>query len=184
MPNAIAQQPKQEQTERSYIAIDLKSFYASVECVSRCLDPLTTNLVVADASRTEKTICLAVSPSLKAFGISGRILSSEELKYVKHWENDYAFSVPIIEEALNRTIINTGRPSFEYAESILKRWAEAAVKNMDDIGRLDKEHEGRKQALQGARRQNTPVVTDRFHNFAARDYDMDELERKLLLKQN
>lgn len=57
---------------RTYIAIDLKSFYASVECVERNLDPLDTNLVVADASRTEKTICLAVSPSLKAYGISGR----------------------------------------------------------------------------------------------------------------
>ena len=57
---------------RSYIAIDLKSFYASVECVERGLDPLTTNLVVADESRTNKTICLAVSPSLKAYGIPGR----------------------------------------------------------------------------------------------------------------
>lgn len=57
---------------RTYIAIDLKSFYASQECVERGLDPLTTNLVVADASRTEKTICLAVSPSLKAYGIPGR----------------------------------------------------------------------------------------------------------------
>ena len=56
--------------ERTYIAIDLKSFYASVECVERRLDPLTINLVVADPSRTEKTICLAVSPSLKAHGIS------------------------------------------------------------------------------------------------------------------
>ena len=55
-----------------YIAIDLKSFYASVECVERKLDPMATNLVVADASRTNKTICLAVSPSLKAFGIPGR----------------------------------------------------------------------------------------------------------------
>ena len=55
-----------------YIAIDLKTFYASVECVTRGLDPLDTNLVVADASRTEKTICLAVSPSLKSYGISGR----------------------------------------------------------------------------------------------------------------
>lgn len=56
----------------TYIAIDLKSFYASVECIERGLDPLTTNLVVADVSRTEKTICLAVSPSLKAYGIPGR----------------------------------------------------------------------------------------------------------------
>ena len=59
-------------SERTYIAIDLKSFYASVECMERGLDPLTTNLVVADSSRTEKTICLAVSPSLKAHGIPGR----------------------------------------------------------------------------------------------------------------
>ena len=59
-------------TQRTYFAIDLKSFYASVECVDRHLDPLTTNLVVADASRTEKTICLAVSPSLKAYRIPGR----------------------------------------------------------------------------------------------------------------
>lgn len=58
--------------ERTYIAIDLKSFYASVECRERNLDPMTTNLVVADKSRTEKTICLAVSPSLKAYGIPGR----------------------------------------------------------------------------------------------------------------
>ena len=60
------------QSQRTYIAIDLKSFYASVECVDRGLDPLTTNLVVADASRTEKTICLAVTPSLKEYGIGGR----------------------------------------------------------------------------------------------------------------
>ena len=58
--------------ERTYIAIDLKSFYASAECADRGFDPLNTNLVVADPSRTEKTICLAVSPSLKAQEISGR----------------------------------------------------------------------------------------------------------------
>ena len=58
--------------QRTYIAIDLKSFYASVECRDRGLDPLDTNLVVADESRTDKTICLAVTPSLKSYGISGR----------------------------------------------------------------------------------------------------------------
>ena len=70
-------------TERTYLAIDLKSFYASVECVERGLDPLTTNLVVADASRTEKTICLAVSPSLKAYGIPGRARLFEVVQRVK-----------------------------------------------------------------------------------------------------
>lgn len=66
-----------------YIAIDLKSFYASVECSERKLDPLTTNLVVADAGRTEKTICLAVSPSLKAYGIPGRARLFEVVQRVK-----------------------------------------------------------------------------------------------------
>ena len=69
--------------EHVYIAIDLKSFYASVECVKRGLDPLTTNLVVADASRTEKTICLAVSPSLKAYGIPGRARLFEVVQRVR-----------------------------------------------------------------------------------------------------
>jgi len=69
--------------QRTYIAIDLKSFYASVECVARRLDPLTTNLVVADVSRTEKTICLAVSPSLKAYGIGGRARLFEVVQRLK-----------------------------------------------------------------------------------------------------
>ncbi len=68
---------------RIYVAIDLKSFYASVECMERGLDPMTTNLVVADKSRTEKTICLAVSPSLKAYGISGRPRLFEVVQKVK-----------------------------------------------------------------------------------------------------
>ena len=68
---------------RTYISIDLKSFYASVECIERGLDPMTTNLVVADPSRTEKTICLAVSPSLKKYGISGRARLFEVVQKVK-----------------------------------------------------------------------------------------------------
>ena len=66
-----------QQSGRTYIAIDLKSYYASVECMERGLDPMTTNLVVADLSRTEKTICLAVSPSLKAYGIPLITVQSE-----------------------------------------------------------------------------------------------------------
>lgn len=71
------------QENHTYIAIDLKSFYASVECVERGLDPLTTNLVVADASRTEKTICLSVSPALKSYGIPGRARLFEVIQKVK-----------------------------------------------------------------------------------------------------
>ena len=69
--------------QRIYIAIDLKSFYSSVECMDRGLDPLTTNLVVADQSRTEKTICLAVSPSLKSYGIPGMARLFEVVQKVK-----------------------------------------------------------------------------------------------------
>lgn len=71
------------QISRTYAAVDLKSFYASVECLEKNLDPMTTNLVVADASRTEKTICLAVSPSLKSYGIPGRPRLFEVVQKVK-----------------------------------------------------------------------------------------------------
>ena len=80
--------------ERTYIAIDLKSFYASVECMERGLDPMTTNLVVADASRTDKTICLAVSPSLKAYGVGGRPRLFEVVQKVKEINNERRYHAP------------------------------------------------------------------------------------------
>ncbi len=80
--------------KRTYIAIDLKSFYASVECVERGLDPLTTNLVVADASRTEKTICLAVTPSLKQYGIGGRARLFEVVQRVRQVNNERRKKAP------------------------------------------------------------------------------------------
>lgn len=80
--------------EHTYIAIDLKSFYASVECVERKENPLTTNLVVADESRTEKTICLAVSPSLKAFGIPGRARLFEVVAAVKEVNRRRIAAIP------------------------------------------------------------------------------------------
>ena len=80
--------------ERSYIAIDLKSFYASVECMQRGLDPMTTNLVVADESRTEKTICLAVSPSLKSYGVPGRPRLFEVVQKIKAVNNQRKWKAP------------------------------------------------------------------------------------------
>ena len=81
--------------DKTYMCIDLKSFYASVECRERNLDPLDTNLVVADEERTDKTICLAVSPSLKSYGISGRARLFEakqkvrEVNYQRKKDNHY-----------------------------------------------------------------------------------------------
>lgn len=86
--------------EKTYIAIDLKSFYASVECRERGLDPLTTKLVVADKSRTSKTICLAVTPVLKAYGLSGRSrlfeveAKAREIKRQTGKELEYIVAVP------------------------------------------------------------------------------------------
>lgn len=79
---------------KTYIAIDLKSFYASVECRERSRDPLTTNLVVADPSRTEKTICLAVSPSLKKYGLSGRARLFEVIQKVNAANNIRKLKAP------------------------------------------------------------------------------------------
>ncbi len=80
--------------EKQFIAIDLKSFYASVECVERGLDPLNTNLVVADPERSQKTICLAVSPSLKKYGIPGRARLFEVLQKLKEVNNDRRIKAP------------------------------------------------------------------------------------------
>lgn len=96
------------QDKRIYAAIDLKSYYASAECISRGLDPLTTNLVVADASRTEKTICLAVSPSLKSYGIPGRARLFEVVQKVKE-----ANAVRLQEAVKKRkAVFKEGRPVF------------------------------------------------------------------------
>lgn len=82
------------QKQNMYIAIDLKSFFASVECKERGLDPLTTNLVVADNSRTEKTICLAVSPSLKQYGIPGRARLFEVIQKVREVNTNRKYNAP------------------------------------------------------------------------------------------
>lgn len=81
--------------QRTYIAIDLKSMYASVECVDRGLDPLTTNLVVADVSRTDKTICLAVTPSLKAYGIGGRARLFEVIQRLREVNYERQMKSPL-----------------------------------------------------------------------------------------
>ena len=95
---------------RTYIAIDLKSFYASVECQDRNLNPLTTNLVVADTSRTNKTICLAVSPSLKKLGVSGRprlFEVEQKVKEINRERQSKLHGKKFIKEEWNRDILET-----------------------------------------------------------------------------
>ena len=101
--------------ERKYLCIDLKSFYASVECVERGLNPLTTNLVVADIGRTEKTICLAVTPSLKAYGVSGRARLFEVVQKVTEINNQRRQNAPkkvLMDSSYNSEELNTN-PNLE-----------------------------------------------------------------------
>lgn len=114
-----------ETNNRIYVAIDLKSFYASVECIERDLDPLTTNLVVADASRSEKTICLAVTPSLKEFGIPGRARLYEVIQKVKEVNANRLRSAP------RRKFIGTS-----YHASELLKFPELAIDFIDAPPRM------------------------------------------------
>ncbi len=105
--------------EKCYLCIDLKSFYASVECMERGLDPMTTNLVVADNTRTEKTICLAVSPSLKSFGISGRARLFEVVSRVKEVNRQRQYALKGTELQGESYDYNALRKSPELAVSYL-----------------------------------------------------------------
>ncbi len=102
-------------TEKKYLCIDLKSFFASVECVERGLNPMTTNLVVADKERTEKTICLAVTPSLKAYGIPGRARLFEVVQKVREVNNQRRLKAPkrtFVDKSFNSVDLNNN-PSLE-----------------------------------------------------------------------
>ena len=98
-----------------YLCIDLKSFYASVECVERNLNPLTTNLVVADESRTEKTICLAVTPALKAYGVPGRARLFEVIQKVNGINTNRRINAPgrLLEGKSYNTVELQNNPSLE-----------------------------------------------------------------------
>ena len=105
-----------DSSEKQYIAIDLKSFYASVECVERGLDPLTTCLLVADPTRTEKTICLAVSPGLKSYGVPGRPRLFEAIQKVKEINAERKYKAPDQAYIMTGMVVlcrstHTGRPT-------------------------------------------------------------------------
>ena len=116
--------------QRIYAAIDLKSFYASVECTERGLDPLRANLVVADPSRTDKTICLAVSPSLKALGISGRARLFEVIQSVRN-ENDRRLAAAIARGLLQND--ENGQPVFSASSIFADELAENPALKLDYV---------------------------------------------------
>lgn len=129
---------------------------------------------------------------LNAFGITGRGIAKVERDYIRKWNDTYCFSPEIIVEACNRTIQATHQPSFEYADSILTRWNERGIKDLNDVKALDDEFDkSRKAAIKSSVRLtvagqgNTATKAsgnNRFNNFSQRDYDYDELEKSFVGK--
>ena len=120
---------------------------------------------------------LASKKLVKALGIKGRNLVELETTMIQKWTEGYAFSLDIVEEACARTISATHQPSFEYTDRILTNWHSAGVKSMDDIQKLDESYQQNKKVSVSKEKQ---VANNKFNNFVQRSYDYDQLEKKLL----
>lgn len=118
---------------------------------------------------------------LNAYGIKGRAPAASEIAYIRKWNEEYAFTLDIILEACNRTMNAIHQPSFEYTDSILKKWHNQNVHHLKDIAALDASFT-REKERKNKQTVKTPVVktTNKFNNFESRSYDMNELERKLV----
>lgn len=118
---------------------------------------------------------------LKALGINNHDPLPTEVNYVKRWINDYGFTIDLVIEACNRTIMQIHKPKFEYVDGILKSWKAAGVHHLADVERLTTEHKNR-TASRNDRKPEKPFTT-RFHNFEQHTYDFEELEKKLFINQ-
>lgn len=118
---------------------------------------------------------------LKALGITNRNPVETEITLMDTWLKTYCFSMEIIQEACNRTVLQTGQASFQYTDKILEGWKKKEVKTLDDIRSLDDEHQKRRQSKKAASRKPVaPASNNRFNNFEQREYDFSEYEKHLL----
>ncbi len=118
---------------------------------------------------------------MKVFGIHGRNLIPSEIQTIQKWTDQYAFSMDIIKEACRRTIQSTGKASFEYADTILTNWHKNNVHNLNDIIKLDAEHQKSRSAAKSKETvQRAASAGNRFNNFPQRTYNYDQLEKQLL----
>lgn len=120
---------------------------------------------------------------LKAFGISGRNPAPIEVSYIKKWTDEYGFTIDIVLEACNRTISNTAKPDFKYADSILTNWHNNQVQYLSDITRLDVAHQQEKASKKKSTKKPVVITSNRFNNFESRSYDITSLEQQLLNTQ-
>ena len=132
---------------------------------------------VAQAKEESRLYSRSCYTVLNAFGIKNRGPAASELDYIRKWSEEYAFAPDIIEEACRRTIMATHQPSFEYADSILKKWHERDIRSLNDVARLDEEYQ--KDRTSAMRHTGRPA-TKNLNNFERRSYDMESLEEQLL----
>lgn len=122
---------------------------------------------------------------LKAMGITNRNPSDVEISLINTWTKDYGFTMDLIQEACSRTVLQTGQPSFPYADSILKRWKDKNIHTLEDVRLQDAQHQKRKlEKAVSKPAQPKSSAPNRFNNFHQRDYDFAEYEKKLLNKPN
>lgn len=122
---------------------------------------------------------------LNAYGIKGRAPAATEIAYIRRWNEEYGFSLDIILEACNRTMSTIHQPSFSYTDSILKKWFDKKVHSLKDVRALDEEYlkgkeQKKKQAAAKAIAQKTAAKPNKFNNFDEREYNMSDLERRLV----
>lgn len=137
---------------------------------------------VEDAKQSASIHSQAYYTVMKAFGISGRNLIDKEIAFIEKWTNSFGFSLDIITEACSRTIRNTGRANFSYADTILKSWHDKGIRHTEDIEALDQAHSA-SQANKNTTKINVRPSNNRFHNFHQRPQDDDyyeALEQQLL----
>ena len=122
---------------------------------------------------------------LKAMGIANRNPSDAEISLINTWTRDYGFAMELIQEACSRTVLQTGQPSFPYADKILQRWKDKNIRTLGDVRLQDAQHQKRKleKAVSKADKPKS-AAPNRFNNFHQRDYDFAEYEKKLLNKPN
>lgn len=122
---------------------------------------------------------------LKAMGITNRNPSDVEISLINTWTKDYGFTMELIQEACSRTVLQTGQPSFPYADKILQRWKDKNIRTLEDVRLQDAQHQKRKLEKSVSKpAQQKSAAPNRFNNFHQRDYDFAEYEKKLLNKPN
>lgn len=117
---------------------------------------------------------------MKAFGISGRNLISSELSTIQKWTGPYAFSMELVNEACRRTIGAIGKPSFEYADTILTNWHNSRVRSLEDVAKLDAARQKARPAPKPREGAKRAATGNRFNNFPQRNYNYEQLEKQLL----